>query len=58
MSSNFQDHQINIMKMSTFDEEMWRENNLLRSILFHIEIPRNSEDQSNTMAKKRFKSSI
>ncbi|CAF1458750.1 unnamed protein product [Adineta ricciae] len=59
MTSDKCNHQIHIMKMSTYDEEIWRENILLRSLLAHIQLSNSSEDQCE-MAKtnsKRFKSS-
>ncbi|CAF3731908.1 unnamed protein product [Rotaria sp. Silwood1] len=58
MTSDKENYQINIIKMSTYDEEISRENNLLRSLLFHIQLSNHFEDQPDTMKKKRFKSSI
>jgi len=47
-------HQINVIKMSTYDEEISRENNLLRSLLLSTHL----QDQSDMTRRKRFKSSI
>ncbi|CAF1068804.1 unnamed protein product [Adineta steineri] len=58
MTSDNENHQIYIMKMSTDDEEIWRENNLLRSLLTHIQLSNDSEDQSDMTRSKRFKSSL
>ena len=58
MTSNTKNHQIAIMKMSLYDEEIWRENNLLHSILSNIQLSFDFDDQSYMMTKKRFKSSI
>ncbi|CAF2768026.1 unnamed protein product [Rotaria sp. Silwood2] len=58
MMSDKENHQINIIKMSTYDEEICRENNLLRSLLFHIQLSSHFEDQPDLTTKKRFKSSI
>ncbi|CAF1272991.1 unnamed protein product [Rotaria sordida] len=58
MMSDKENHQINIIKMSTYDEEICRENNLLRSLLSHIQLSSHWEDQPDMTRKKRFKSSI
>jgi hypothetical protein len=58
MTSDKSNHQINIVKMSKYDEEIWRENNLLRSLLSHIPLSNDLEDRSETTTNKRFKSSI
>jgi len=58
MTSDKENHQINIVKMSTYDEEICRENNLLRSLLSHIQLSNSCEDQSDMTRKKRFKSSM
>jgi hypothetical protein len=58
MRSDKENHQINIVKMSTYDEEICRENNLLRSLLSHIQLSNSCEDQSDMTRKKRFKSSM
>ncbi|UJR08070.1 hypothetical protein I4U23_012347 [Adineta vaga] len=59
MTSDKTKHQIHIMKMSTYDEEIWRENNLLRSLLTHIPLSNYSDEDQFQMMKtmKRFKSS-
>jgi hypothetical protein len=44
--------------MSTYDEEICRENNLLRSLLSRIQLSNRCEDQSDMRRKKRFKSSM
>jgi len=54
MTSDRNYHQINIIKMSTYDEEISRENNLLRSLLLSTHL----QDQSDMTRRKRFKSSF
>lgn len=52
------DHQqIQLMKMSKYDEELWRENNLLRSLLTHIPISNESNSSAKSLRFKRFKRS-
>jgi hypothetical protein len=58
MTSDKQNHQINIIKMSIYDDEVYRENNLLRSLLSNIQLSNYVEDQSHMTRSKRFKSSI
>ena len=58
MTSDKQNHQINIIKMSIYDDEIYRENNLLRSILFNVQLSTHLEDHSHMTKNKRFKSSI
>ena len=48
-------HQINIMKMSQYDEELWRENTLLRSLLYHIQLSDATEDPPAMPNHKRLK---
>jgi len=54
MTSDRNYHQINLIKMSNYDEEITRENNLLRSLL----LTNRFQDQSYMKNSKRFKSSI
>ncbi|CAF3934389.1 unnamed protein product [Rotaria magnacalcarata] len=58
MISDNESHQINIIKMTTCDEEICRENNLLRSLLSHFQLSNQAEHQSDTTRKKRFKPSM
>lgn len=57
ISSDQQIHQINLIKMSKDDEEVWRETNLLRSLLDDIPLVKNIDDRSVLIPQKRFKSS-
>lgn len=58
MASNKENYQINLIKMTTYDEEICRETNLLRSLLLNFQLSNHFEDQSDTRRKKRFKLSI
>ncbi|CAF3408355.1 unnamed protein product, partial [Rotaria sp. Silwood2] len=58
MMSDKENHQINIIKISAYDEAISHVNNLLRSLLYHIQLSNHSEDQSKMTRKKRFKSSM
>lgn len=58
MTSDNKNHQICLIKISTYDQEVYREHNLLRSLLFDIQKSNHFEDQSDIITtKKRFKSS-
>jgi len=54
ITSDRNNYQINVMKISIDDEEISRENNLLRSLLLSNHL----QDQSDMTRRKRFKSSI
>ena len=53
ISSNDDSQRIHLMKISKYDEEFWRENHLLRSLLSYIPI----DQQSDSKSVKRFKCS-
>jgi hypothetical protein len=54
MTSDRNFYQIHLIKMSNYDEEISRENHLLRSLLLSNQL----QDQSDMTKRKRFKSSI
>lgn len=54
MTSDNIHHRIHLVKMSNYDEETTRENNLLRSLLLTNQF----QEQSNSKGGKRFKSSL
>ena len=55
MTSDQRFQKVTLMKMSTYDEELWRETNLLYSLLQQIPISNDVHNRSTQRSNKRFK---